>query len=795
MGQIISWIMIVEYVGIIGFMPTYLLFKSFKDRGYSFMKPIGLLFVSYAIWLIGTAGLLPNSQATGILVMLVLSLVSVVLFFKNKTEVTNFVKNEWRVILFSEVLFLVVLCIWLIYRLYDPSINTTEKPMDFAFLNAVINTNSFPPNDPWLIGNNITYYYFGYLIMGTLALVAGISASIAYNLSLALVAALSATAIFGLVLNLAWDHKHNLREAMAVGLFASFVLIGIGNLEGILEWLTRVMGLGSEAFLSYLDIDGLKQTATSPTFYPNSLPADHMWWWRATRVIGLISDGYNLDFTITEFPFFSALLGDLHPHYIVIPFLITCVALAFAIYKSNMLIYVQPGYRWILNTLPNSIMISICLGSLGFLNTWVLPTGLILLFSSIVFRGYIARKAASKSLQVNATLITVYVSLVVLAGSFIAYLPFYLSLQPQISGIRILSTFVVPGHDYRYGTRPAQCFLIWGLFALLVMPILLKPLMKSCKTALLLLLVGLIYFLYCIVASPFIVLGLIITPLVFGLCLAFILTLWTTFKGIKNSEESGLIFVGILLAISIGLIIGPEILYVDDYFPRRMNTIFKLYYQAWVLLSVVGSLSLIYCLQVVTKPTLLKTVSRYSWFAGVIVLTIGSFYYVPASMTSKSEHFGLGYPTLNGLAYIGVNTEEYMALQWLQSNVRTDEGVLEAISESYGGLTGDQRGNRVSSSTGIPTILGWPGHELQWRGSSVNFDYRRGAVDTIYEGKDINLALELLDEFQVQYVYVGSLEKEIYGEDTAERLGAWMSLAYPDKTNSYTTIMIYKIPE
>ncbi len=70
---------------------------------------------------------------------------------------------------------------------------------------------------------------------------------------------------------------------------------------------------------------------------------------------------------------------------------------------------------------------------------------------------------------------------------------------------------------------------------------------------------------------------------------------------------------------------------------------------------------------------------------------------------------------------------------------------------------------RVSGSTGIPTILGWKGHELQWRGTSKLFDGREEAVAEIYQSPDPSRVRELLEQYDVQYVYAGRREQLSYG--------------------------------
>ena len=118
--------------------------------------------------------------------------------WRQRSALIAFVKKERWSLLTAEALFLLVFAAWALYRAYDPAIAATEQPMDFGFLNASVHTYLGEPEDPWLRGESISYYYFGYWMMGSLAKLTGVHTAIAYNLSLALIPALAAMGIFPL---------------------------------------------------------------------------------------------------------------------------------------------------------------------------------------------------------------------------------------------------------------------------------------------------------------------------------------------------------------------------------------------------------------------------------------------------------------------------------------------------------------------------------------------------------------------------------------------------------------------
>ncbi len=130
---------------------------------------------------------------------------------------------------------------WAYFRRYNPEIAGTEKPMEFAFLNGILNSTRFPPQDPWLAGYGISYYYFGYVILAMLVQLTGVLPGVAFNLGLAAVFALTLLGSFGLVYNLvrgdesAEGGSPSFRRGLGFGLLGALLLGLMGNLEGVLE--------------------------------------------------------------------------------------------------------------------------------------------------------------------------------------------------------------------------------------------------------------------------------------------------------------------------------------------------------------------------------------------------------------------------------------------------------------------------------------------------------------------------------------------------------------------------------
>ena len=200
-------------------------------------------------------------------------------------------------------------------------------------------------------------------------------------------------------------------------------------------------------------------------------------------------------------------------------------------------------------------------------------------------------------------------------------------------------------------------------------------------------------------------------------------------------------------------------MYLRDQFGTRMNTIFKFYYQAWLLWSVAAAFGVAVLLQH------LRGWSDWVFRLGLLLLLILSLTYPVLALANKTNDFNppLGW-TLDDFRRIEQgNPDEAAAIQWLK---RAPYGVVaEAIGGSYTSF------GLISEYTGLPTVLGWPGHESQWRGTSAPQGNRAEDIATLYTTPDWATAQDILSRYNIRYVYIGGLERSTYPvhEDKFER--------------------------
>jgi YYY domain-containing protein len=237
-------------------------------------------------------------------------------------------------------------------------------------------------------------------------------------------------------------------------------------------------------------------------------------------------------------------------------------------------------------------------------------------------------------------------------------------------------------------------------------------------------------------------------------------------------------FVLILLLVGLGLPLVVEFIFLRDNFGFRMNTVFKFYFQAWVLLALASAFAVYFA------SRNLQFVPALAWWVTMGVLVAGAMVYPVLATLNKANNFQ-GEPTLNGIAWIAEHRPgDYAAIQWLRQNAFDGSVILEAPGSGYAAY---QYTGRISAMTGLPTLLGWGGHQSQWRGNYDEPARREPDIDLLYNTSDLQQAQELLDKYNIIYVYVGPLERERYSPQGLNKFDQIMDVVFQQDD-----VIIYK---
>ncbi len=806
MISFLLWYLTITMLGWLAFPVAHRFFPGLPDRGYNLARALGLLLWAYLFWLLATFGFLQN-DAGGLL--FALALVVGITFWSAWRDrfkpVWAWIREHWRLVLTSELVFLGAFILWAVVRAMSPEIFGTEKPMEMAFINAIIHSSAFPPHDPWLSGYAISYYYFGYVMAAMLIEITGISSGVGFNLAIALWFALTTSGCFCIIFNLLESHRLKMQAEqatrpkpyplrnLAAALFGPVFVLLVSNLDGILEvlhargllWQKDAAGHWVSQFWTWLDIQELTQPPAVPLSWIPIRPGGILWW-RASRVL----QDYTLDHQpreiIDEFPFFSYLLSDLHPHVLAMPFVLLAIGLALNLYLhgTHGSIQVRDWFKIPLSP-PNFLFSSLILGSLGFLNTWDFPVYVALFCGAYALLRY---QQEGWSWWRLGEFIGLGVALG-LAGA-VLYLPFYLGFSSQAGGIIPSLIFTTRGVHF------------WVMFATLLIPILIYLIYtwrkngnpKDFKFGLVLT-VALIIILWVfsyglgILASLLPTLGAIFmsvqgagkqglgdligasllrrvtspgTWLTLGVMLVFIVALIKgefvskTESDADGSQPVRLIGPGgfILLLILFGafLTLIPEFVYLRDQFGYRINTIFKFYFETWMVWGLAAAFSAAFLLGQ------LKGWWSRLFQVGLVLLLLVALIYPAFGLWDRTNHF---HPA-NGLTLDGTATlsaDELAAVHWLQN---APEGVLaEAINEA----SSYSLYSRISEYSGDPAVIGWTGHESQWRGNSLSpaeLGLRVGNMETLYRSADWQQADKIIKQYQIRYIIVGDQERTSY---------------------------------
>ncbi|MDP9385774.1 MAG: DUF2298 domain-containing protein, partial [Actinomycetota bacterium] len=423
---------------------------------------------------------------------------------------------------------------------------------------------------------------------------------------------------------------------------------------------------------------------------------------------------------ITEFPAFSFLLGDLHAHLLAVPF--TLLALAFGLQAARG----GPSRR---DVVPAGIAV----GVLYAINSWSYPVaaGVVALSTVVWVRGR-PRAGAWRAAALW--------SLGVLWVSVLAVLPFWLAFDAATGGIGL----VEERRSFSQFVRDQSLFLgvlLWVLLAAFAHRLLgsRRPLRTAAWLAVAAIVAGSLLA-PADLAGPALVAGLVAVAL----------------RAAWGAPEAGERWGWLVIAAGLACVLGPELVYVRDEFDGselfRMNTVFKLGFQAWILLAVMAAVVL-----ALGRRWLPAGAWRLWAPVAVVGLALAAIYPVAGTYARKAA-FADG-PRLGGLAWLERDAPgDVAAIAWLRDETAGDAVVLEAVGDDY-----SEFGHaRISTFSGRATVLGWPGHELQWGHDPGS---RRADVERIYRDPDPAAVRPLLERYGVDYVVAGPLERADYGDD------------------------------
>ncbi len=561
-----------------------------------------------------------------------------------------YTRERLRSALAWDLAFLVPFLFMLEVRWINPTISYAEKFMDHAFIASIMRQPIVPPLDPWYAGGTLdVYYYIGYWMNGALGLASGVPSTVTFNLALPTVLGLAVVSLYTLGHLLLDRHRWLPVLALLIPNPSAIYHIVIGN--------------------SWFDV-----------------------LWGSTRTI---TD------TINEYPIFSMLWGDVHPHVI-------------SIFNQGFLLFllVFAYMRWGTLTMRGRVILcglaALSLGSMPGINSWdvLIYAPVTLIFGLLVWRRY----GGSALDDERSWMMLVAVPPLAVA----AYLPFYLQLGSSgIVGIGIVPT----------PSDPVEFLLVHGFF----LAILVASSAPDIR--------GRPYLLAA--AVPFLLAGytaaaIAVVPLAY-------LIARRRFTAVDT-----------LAILGLGIILATEIIYLKDnmgetYF--RMNTIFKFYIPAWLLM---GTASLVIVGEWLGNTRIDRRmparVGRVLPALAVVALLAAPF--------AINIDFGYGNHTLDGAAYLeGSHPGDAAAIAFLR-NLPGDQIIVEAEGGDYTYYS------RVSSFSGIPTIIGMPFHEYMWRGDEGRITERSIDVRAIYEQP--SRTIDLARAYNATLLYVGPEERDRY---------------------------------
>ncbi len=654
---ILAWLLVLAALAAVTAPATMLLFRGFGDLGWGFARLVGLIVSGFAVWIAVSLGIARFSLDW---IVGIVALVGLVVWIALRGKLAAEVRVHLRMMLVSEAVFLAAFGFFLLLRALNPDLWQTtlggEKPMEMAFISAIGRSVTFPPYDPWYAGGIINYYYYGFYLIALLWKLCGVPPEMAFQLGIATVSAALVSGLFSLASTLTADFLSTKRLAWMItgGLIGVVLHTVIGNLDAARQIFTR--------------------GATVIDF------------WQSSRVF---------DGAISEFPYFTQIWADLHPHAIALPIAVLLIALAYARLRST------PGEIPARFWIP---AVGLLLGTLLVVNAWNMPLAALLIGAAILTRAF--REPTSFRTYARAGL--AWVAALAVAG--LLFMPFLSRYIPMVSGagltsegttwnqylihfgiflgilaaagttwigrrsivtwvpsrllasagaVSALAGFTLASLFFAPPQTDLVTLAVTGtvivVFAAAFPPIAYCVLIGHPRSAILgaasitlMSVVGLL--------APYrMTASLLLIPLLLGILL------WLRFP-----HRPPLAFVGLCLAAATGVTLGTDLVFVIDDLRgsnwERMNTVFKFYLQGWTFYALAATIALVWLL----KRAMLETTAHRLHF---VARPLKTREMPGAAMTTCGDHYPLAPVSLSialllvivGLAYPLFGTPERLA--------------------------------------------------------------------------------------------------------------------------------------
>lgn len=703
-------------VGLVSWPVSALFFNKLNDKGYAVGHILGWISFSYIGFLLITLKLLPLT-IVGTLVSLIIWIgINAFVLYKFKT--IDIKKIDWHIIAITQIGFLLFALFLYWVRGHGSSIYQIERFMDYGFLKSLFNADSLPLYNFWLSDETLNYYYYGHFVGYNILTLAGVPSEPGFFILLMWIFGISCVSVF----RFGYDFLLYLKKSKPLAVFSAFLSTFFVMFAGTFHVLTWVWD-----YIQQLFFDG---------------PTATYWYADATRYI---------EGTITEMPLYGFLVADLHPHIWAIPIGILGVYVLYSIWRDN---HQKFDYT------NKYIYLTVFILAIAYMtNSWdVLTLGVLLVGALVLkYKKYILSSWRNASI---ALLILILMPI----SSLLISMPWGYYFEPPVAGVGFVGENLVnceisttcekredicPGKKcyeiadakspessaitkyfgYKWTpSDPVQWLLYWGPFLTLFILYLIffgRKIVKSLKEQ--------------------------------------------KFTD-KNLMPLYILLVSALFWILVEIFFMKDLLKGGDWY--RANTVFKIANQTWIWMGMILGPVVAYIVsglkikKIDNFYTLLKAIATFMALMIVWAVVNTQFIYtyktIKQSYTDREEFTGIS----QGLKWWeDAWPKDYDAYKYLTSirNSLPEDDKVRNIVEAEGDSFTDH--NFYSTFLGWPTVLGWYGHIWTWHGDNEFINPIKDQVRDIYMIDDVERTGKILDKYEIDYIIIGAIEKERYGED------------------------------